>query len=288
MIEQAGPLVQFQFRSSCYRAVPAMDQPPENTPSPAGPIDLAEEFHEASKIRGATPAAMLGPAGEMFLAHNELAWQLGRKSLAHSGTGVSLPRPSCLPVDLVETTLARRSGIEPGRPITLAELGAVLGLSAASSTSHPRLRMCPSAGALYPLDLIVVVSQVIGLPAGAFVYDPLTHALLRRGDLRVEQLHECAAIAEPHPPTPVTIAVVATFARSRVKYGLRGYRFALLEAGHLVQAMITAATALGLRQLPWAGFVDAEVDRILDIDGVDRSCLYLLSVSGGPDAQVTA
>jgi SagB-type dehydrogenase family enzyme len=90
---------------------------------------------------------------------------------------------------------------------------------------------------------------------------------------------EAGGAMAPEQPS-VTFALVATFARTRVKYGLRGYRFALLEAGHLAQAVITTATAIGLHTLPWGGFVDSAVDGALELDGVERSCVYLVGVSG--------
>ena len=44
--------------------------------------------------------------------------------------------------------------------------------------------------------------------------------------------------------------VTAMFWRTRFKYGLRGYRFALLEAGHVVQNAVLAATAMRVAALP--------------------------------------
>jgi SagB-type dehydrogenase family enzyme len=87
------------------------------------------------------------------------------------------------------------------------------------------------------------------------------------------------------PQPALTLAVAGTFARSRAKYGLRGYRFALLEAGHLVQAALTVATALGASTLPWGGFIDAAVDAHLELDGLERSCVYLLALSAGDEGE---
>jgi SagB-type dehydrogenase family enzyme len=97
------------------------------------------------------------------------------------------------------------------------------------------------------------------------------------------EFHQRASASVDTPQPALTIAVVATFARSRAKYGLRGYRFALLEAGHLVQAAVTTATALGLAALPWGGFIDAAVDARLELDGLERSCVYLLAISAPDD-----
>jgi SagB-type dehydrogenase family enzyme len=132
---------------------------------------------------------------------------------------------------------------------------------------------------MYPLDVFVLARRVPPLPPGGYLYDPVGHALLPRGEIDPDELHAAAGTGARIPPPSALLAVVATFARSRAKYGLRGYRFALMEAGHVVQAAITAATALGLASLPWGGFADAEVDRRLELDGLERSCLYLLAVS---------
>jgi SagB-type dehydrogenase family enzyme len=254
-------------------------------PGPAGEvIDLAEEFHEASKIRAAFPGQALGPAGRHLATSNDAPFALGRKALAHAGPRVTLPPADALEVDLREVTYRRRSQLpsECGT-VGLSDIGTILGLSAGTAPDHPGLRVMPSAGAMYPLDVIAVVHAVDDLADGAYVYDPIGHALLARGALDPGHFHAHASASVAAPQPSLTLAVVATFARSRAKYGLRGYRFALLEAGHLVQAAVTVATALGLESLPWGGFVDSAVDSHLELDGLERSCVYLLAISAPSD-----
>jgi SagB-type dehydrogenase family enzyme len=62
------------------------------------------------------------------------------------------------------------------------------------------------------------------------------------------------------------------------KYGLRGYRFALLEAGHVGQNLVLAATGLGLGAVPLGGYYDRPTDELLGLDGVNESTLYLVAV----------
>jgi SagB-type dehydrogenase family enzyme len=244
-------------------------------------VDVAEEFHEASKIAAAFPARSLGPAGALLTASPDAPFSLGRKALAFCGPRIGLPAARSLAVDLRDAIRTRHSALPAtGAPIGLDDLGTVLALSAGSSPQRPGLRVTPSAGAMYPLDIVVIAHAVDGLDPGAYLYEPLGHTLLPRGEVDPETFHS-RADAGASPPLPsATLAVVATFARSRAKYGLRGYRFCLIEAGHLVQAVLTVATALGLATLPWGGFVDSAVDAELDLDGVDRSCLYLAALSG--------
>jgi SagB-type dehydrogenase family enzyme len=76
------------------------------------------------------------------------------------------------------------------------------------------------------------------------------------------------------------LLLLAVFGRTRFKYGLRGYRFSLLEAGHVVQNVVLAAAALGVRALPWGGFYDAQVDTVVDADGVEESVVYAVVLGG--------
>jgi SagB-type dehydrogenase family enzyme len=68
--------------------------------------------------------------------------------------------------------------------------------------------------------------------------------------------------------------------RTRFKYGLRGYRFSLLEAGHLVQNVVLAATALGLPAVPLGGWYDRRLDELVGADGLDEASVYAVAVGG--------
>ena len=73
----------------------------------------------------------------------------------------------------------------------------------------------------------------------------------------------------------------AVFVRSRFKYGQRGYRFVLLEAGHVAQNVALTAAALALPMLPYGGFYDLRLDELVGADGLDECTVHLLLVGGG-------
>jgi SagB-type dehydrogenase family enzyme len=98
---------------------------------------------------------------------------------------------------------------------------------------------------------------------------------LREGQVAIAATTPFADIAAG---AAAVIVVSAVFWRSRFKYGLRGYRFVLLEAGHVAQNILLAAAALGLAAVPLGGFYDRRVDELLGVNGVDESALYLLCV----------
>ena len=69
--------------------------------------------------------------------------------------------------------------------LTQEQLAQLLWAAAGVTTEDGR-RTAPSAGALYPLDLYVVVTQVTGLEPGLYLYQPEQHALAKvlAGDFR--------------------------------------------------------------------------------------------------------
>jgi SagB-type dehydrogenase family enzyme len=173
--------------------------------------------------------------------------------------------------------------------ITLPQLAKVLAMSYGvnrdnAGTSFPRpFRTIPSGGALYPLELYVLASRVAGLPAGLYHFDPEDHALdvLREGDeLPLASSH--LVQRDLGASAAAIVFISAVFARSTFKYGDRGYRFILLEAGHLAQNANLTAQEMGLATTNVGGYADRAVDRYLGFDGVNESTIYLLLL-GAPE-----
>jgi SagB-type dehydrogenase family enzyme len=62
------------------------------------------------------------------------------------------------------------------------------------------------------------------------------------------------------------------------KYGSRGFRYLLIEAGHVVQNMIISSIAEDLSTLTLGGFYDNHLYDFLDIDPIHEPPLYSLFV----------
>ncbi|HYO15215.1 MAG TPA: hypothetical protein VE685_18620 [Thermoanaerobaculia bacterium] len=69
--------------------------------------------------------------------------------------------------------------------------------------------------------------------------------------------------------------------RYMLLYGPRGYRHTLLDAGRLLGHLETAARRSHLPLAVAQNFYDARIDRLLLADGVERSTLAILALSGG-------
>ena len=59
-------------------------------------------------------------------------------------------------------------------------------------------------------------------------------------------------------------------------FGLRGFRYALLEVGYAVGEVLVAATALGLQAYPAATFYDEEVRKLLSLPDSEHPVVVLL------------
>jgi SagB-type dehydrogenase family enzyme len=141
------------------------------------------------------------------------------------------------------------------------------------------LRAVPSGGALYPLELYVAALHVDGLGPGLYHFDPLRPSLAVVGDsVTAGDVAALSTYPEIVGACAAVIFVAAVFGRTRFKYGVRGYRFALLEAGHVGQNVLLAATALGLGAVPLGGYYDRLTDQFLGLDGVNESTLYTIAV----------
>lgn len=246
--------------------------------------DPAELYHEASKLSVASGDPHV--RGAILLETSpQLRASVVRATRRNSSwPALSLPRAAELNRPFDRTVVARRSarGFAPG-PLALAELAAMLdaayGVTAAATAQTPPLRAVPSAGALYPLELYVLCRRVRRLPAAVHHFDPLDR-VLRRLPADAERID--GAALTPFAPlvddAAAVVAITGVFWRSRFKYGLRGFRFTLLEAGHAAQNLLLAAAALGLAAVPVGGFYDRELERLLLIDGVNESALYAISI----------
>jgi SagB-type dehydrogenase family enzyme len=161
---------------------------------------------------------------------------------------------------------------------TLLQLGS--GVIAPSVV--PR-RAAPSPGGLYAVETYPIAIRVEGLDAGVYHYAVLDNEL----EL-VQRMPNADALADFVPPDlydsrPAVLLVLSVvFARVQAKYLERGYRFALLEAGHIAQNWLLTATALGLDAVPMGGFWDDPFNAFLGFEPEDEAVVYSVLV-GRPD-----
>lgn len=74
------------------------------------------------------------------------------------------------------------------------------------------------------------------------------------------------------------IFIATLFERMLLKYGERGYRFILMEVGFVSQNISLICEALDLGSCMIGGFLDDEVNKFLEIDGLSESVLNVIIV----------
>jgi SagB-type dehydrogenase family enzyme len=187
-------------------------------------------------------------------------------------TPIKLPDPMKRGTVSVEEALQSRRSVRSyaDTPLTLAQLGQVL-WAAQGITAANGHRTAPSAGALYPLELYVVVGNVTGLPAGVYKYRPDGHELVPHLDGDVRATLARAAVRQGWvTQAPVTLAITAVPERTRVRYGDRTDRFVAIEVGHVGQNVYLEAVALGLGTVMAGAITDDSVAAVLKLDPAER------------------
>lgn len=147
------------------------------------------------------------------------------------------------------------------------------------SQSVRPLRVVPSGGSLYPLEVYFHSAHVAGLPQGLYHYNPSENYLRY---LRHHNETDRIAKGTPYPSlilsASLVIFITGVFERSTFKYGDRGYRFTLLEAGHVAQNINLVTQGLGLACVNIGGFFDRDMDAFLELDGLLHSTIYMVAI----------
>lgn len=152
------------------------------------------------------------------------------------------------------------------------DLGTFLKWSVGNLKNDNDQRAHPSAGSLYPNRILVAVKQIADLETGLYTYIPKDHALVWVGtNIEIEN-----ALVQPDIDFNFCLIVSADLDYATYHYGERGYRFCLLEAGHMVQNMMLVASALEKAIVPIGGFKDEYIDQ--HVLGKSLSALCLVPV----------
>lgn len=141
-------------------------------------------------------------------------------------------------------------------------------------------RAYPSAGGRFPIEIYPIVFQPGGdIAPGVYHYNVKNHQLdtLAQRTFSDEDISKLFTY-EWATHAAVGVVMTAVFWRTSNKYGERGYRYALLESGHIGQNIHLVSEALGVKCCALGGVRDERVERLLRIDGVSESVVYALAL----------
>jgi thiazole/oxazole-forming peptide maturase SagD family component len=143
-------------------------------------------------------------------------------------------------------------------------------------------RSTPSAGQLYPLDIYLAVTakNADSLAKGLYRYDPARLHLNTLQDARVTP-DVVGRLLNSHQAelAGLVVFIAADLQRPASKYANRGYRYALLEAGHAAQNVhLYCAEAQNLGMVEYGGFQDKAAAEFLGLDFPREAVLLTLVV----------
>ncbi len=166
-------------------------------------------------------------------------------------------------------------------PISIEELAFMLWASQGitAKSGDYTFRTAPSGGALYPIETYLSIQLVKGLDPGLYHFDVENFALDILNETDSAEAVSAACLNQKFmAQSAVTFLWTAVIRRCMTKYGNRGMRYVLLDAGHVCQNLLLAAEATGNGGCPVAAFYDDEVNELLGVDPGEESILYAAAI----------
>lgn len=109
------------------------------------------------------------------------------------------------------------------------------------------VRTAPSAGALYPIELYVAVTNVETLEKGLYKYNPLEHTITKTldGDKR-EAILNAGLMQSAIKNGKACIIIAGNFGRTEFKYKGRANQYVYIESGAVCQNIYLQCEALNI------------------------------------------
>jgi len=205
---------------------------------------------------------------------------IGLLEIKNGHASIPLPKPSLDGKVSVEKAIKQRRTIRDfqERTLSLDHLSQLLWSAQGITDSTRGRRAAASGGALYPLDIYVLIGEsgVEKMEAGVYHYSPNEHSVSpmakrdRRRDIASASLSQMWMAK-----APVIFVITAEYKRITGKYGERGIRYALIEVGHVGQNLFLQAEALGLGAGIVGAFNDSEVSKVAGLPAEHEPLLIM-------------
>jgi SagB-type dehydrogenase family enzyme len=235
-------------------------------------IDFSGLFHRSSKD--------LTAGGTHFVTQDDSQWPDEWKTVYYKTYELDkIPLDKiAVSAEIFETIRMRHSQRDfSKRPLSVSDIGTLLRYSCGivNEKNGVKARAQPSGGARYPIEIYPIFFTDGEVPAGTYHYDVKNHALDVLSQ-RAFSPEDIAGLISYEFARDASCAIIMTgvFSRTQSKYGERGYRYILLEAGHIGQNLYLVSGALGIKCCAMAGTRDTALETLLDVDGMTESVVY--------------
>lgn len=198
-------------------------------------------------------------------------------------TPIALPPPALKGQMSVEEALLKRRSVRRYQETQLTMqqvsqlLWATYGISDSTTYSRRKLRTAPSAGAVYPLEIYLMVRDVASLQPGLYKYHSESHTLTlySSGDISKAVAEACLEQMMLHQ-APASIIYTAVWTRIKARYGERGEeRYLCMDIGHSAQNVYLQATSMGLATCAVGAFDDKKLADVIKPPAGEQ-VMYLL------------
>lgn len=167
-------------------------------------------------------------------------------------------------------------------PLAINDLSSLLYYSAGVhelKSEKINSRSYPSAGGKYPLEIYPVIINVKDIKSGIYHYHVRSHSLeqILLGNNCLRSFYSCFNQEWIRQASAIFL-ISSIFWKNQIKYGERGYRYSLLDAGHLCQNLYLVSESMNLGCCEIGGFLDNKLNALLDIPTQVESVLVAVAV----------
>ncbi len=203
---------------------------------------------------------------------------------------IALPAPHLplAPVDIHTLIAQRRTqrAYVPA-PLALAELSFLLWSTQGVQQHTPgerTLRTVPSAGACHAFETLLLVNNVAGLAPALYRYVATQHALtvFSSSKSMLDDVRDGFRNMNLVTLSAVVFIWVCVRERMTWRFGERGWRYVLLDAGHVCENLYLAGEACGCGTSAIGAFNDADINAALGLDGAGQLVIYAASLGKKP------
>lgn len=196
---------------------------------------------------------------------------------------VELPAPApTINKNLTRVLLDRKSkrNFSKKKLLSLDKMSSLLyyslGINPEYKTNFPH-RFYPSGGARYPIETYLLCTDVSGLQQAIYHYYIKDHVLEKLFEYKKEELNRIFLHNFPINASCI-IVMTGILQRTTIKYGDRGYNYALIEIGHIAQNIYLLASALNINCCAIGGYKEKYLSSLLDLDTDEEIPLYTLAI----------
>lgn len=231
-------------------------------------------FHQSSKSR----------QGQPIIPKNDAQWPIEWKTTYYKAyprlpkIHFQVNKPEADLFDVIQKRTSTRDFTRD--PLDLDELGTLLKYSCGNTLINEdgtkMRRAQPSGGARFPIEVYPLIFQeTAGIKPGVYHYNVKMHTLdvlwerkFSGEDIDILFTYDWCKQAS------CAFIMTGVFERNQMKYGERGYRMILIEAGHIGQNLSLVSEALHIKCCGLSGTRDENIEKLLDIDGIQESVVY--------------